>query len=74
MAVRMYPNELRLNTDNRAQVNPFITEFQRFDLAGNLGGGVENGVGVNTKVFVGLNFYLGFIDQVKITIALECSL
>ena len=62
--------ELRLNTDNRAQVNPFITEFQRFDLAGNLGGGVENGVGVNTKVFVGLNFYLGFIDQVKTQSAL----
>ena len=57
--------ELRLNTDNNGQGNPFITEFQNFDLAGNFGAGVEIGVGVNTKVFVGLNFYLGFIDQVK---------
>ena len=62
--------ELRLNTDNNGQANPFITEFQSIDLSGNFGGGVEKGIGVNTKVFVGLNFYLGFIDQVKAQTAL----
>lgn len=57
--------EIRLNTDNNGQANPFIEEFQDIDLAGNIGGGIEKSIGVNTKVFVGLNFYLGFIDQVK---------
>lgn len=57
--------EVRLNTDNSGQANPFIEDFQDFDLAGNFGGGVEKGIGVNTKVFVGLSYYLGFIDQVK---------
>ncbi len=57
--------EIRLNTDNNGQANPFIQEFQDLDVAGNFGGGLEKGIGVNTKVYTSLNFYLGFIDQVK---------
>ena len=57
--------EIRLNTDNGGQVAPTILEFQNFDIAGNFGGGIEKGIGVNTKVFAAFNFYLGFIDQVK---------
>ena len=57
--------EIRLNTDNNDILAPSITAFRSFDLAGNFGGGVERSIGVNTRVYAGLNYNIGFLDQVK---------
>lgn len=57
--------EIRLNTANEESDNLLITEFSDFDLAGNFGGGVERGIGVNTRVFIGLNYNIGFLNVVK---------
>lgn len=57
--------EIRLNTDNNDIAAPSIAEFRNVDLAGNFGGGVERSIGVNTRVYAGLNYFIGFLDQVK---------
>ncbi len=57
--------EIRLNTDFDNTGIMAITEFRSLDLSGNFGGGLERSVGVNTRVYVGLNYYIGFLDQVK---------
>lgn len=57
--------EIRLNTDFENTGIAGITEFRSFDLAGNFGGGLERSIGVNTRVYAGLNYYIGFLNQVK---------
>ncbi len=57
--------EIRLNTDNESPGVGFVSEFQRLDLSGNFGGGLERSIGVNTRVYAGLNYYIGFLNQVK---------
>lgn len=57
--------EIRLNSANEEPGNILITEFSDFDLAGNFGGGVERSIGVNTRVFAGLNYNIGFLNTVK---------
>ena len=56
--------ELRLNTSNDSDTNVIVTDFRDFDVAGNFGGGVERGIGVNTRIFASLNYNIGFINQV----------
>ena len=56
--------EIRLSTSDGAPGNLLITEFKNFDVAGNLGGGVERSIGVNTRVFAGLNYNIGFLNIV----------
>lgn len=57
--------ELRLNTNNESAAVGFVSEFRTLDLSGNFGGGLERSIGVNTRVYAGLNYYLGFLNQVK---------
>lgn len=57
--------EIRLNTASEDPGNLLITEFSDFDLAGNFGGGVERSIGVNTRIFAGLNYNIGFLNTVK---------
>lgn len=57
--------EIRLNSANEEPGNLLITEFSDFDLAGNFGGGVERSIGVNTRIFAGLNYNIGFLNTVK---------
>lgn len=57
--------EIRLSTSNEEVSTVFIEDFKGFDLAGNLGGGVEKSLGPNTRIFAGLNFNLGFLNMVK---------
>ncbi|WP_069834276.1 porin family protein [Roseivirga misakiensis] len=57
--------ELRLNTDNESNAVELVREFRSFDLSGNFGGGLEHSIGVNTRVYASLNYYLGFLNQVK---------
>lgn len=57
--------EIRLNTSSEDPGNLLITEFSDFDLAGNFGGGVERSIGVNTRIFAGLNYNIGFLNTVK---------
>ncbi|MFT6873064.1 MAG: hypothetical protein ACJAVN_002079, partial [Roseivirga sp.] len=42
-----------------------VSEFRALDLSGNFGGGLERSIGVNTRVYAGINYYIGFLDQVK---------
>ena len=58
--------ELRLNTSNEDPANLLVTKFKTFDLAGNFGGGVERGIGVNTRVFASLNYNIGFLNQISV--------
>lgn len=57
--------EIRLNSANEEPGNILIIEFSDFDLAGNFGGGVERSIGVNTRIFAGLNYNIGFLNTVK---------
>jgi len=57
--------ELRLNTDSENSVVVLVNEFRAFDLSGNFGGGLEHSIGVNTRVYASLNYYIGFLNQVK---------
>ncbi|MFT7148914.1 MAG: hypothetical protein ACI82Q_000768 [Nonlabens sp.] len=57
--------EIRLNTNNETPGNNFVSEFRALDLSGNFGGGLERSIGVNTRVYAGINYYIGFLDQVK---------
>lgn len=57
--------EIRLNTDFDNTGVIAITEFRGLDISGNFGGGLERSIGVNTRVYAGLNYYIGFLDQVK---------
>jgi hypothetical protein len=57
--------EIRLNTSNEAPGNILITEFSDLDIAGNFGGGVERSIGVNTRIFAGLNYNIGFLNTVQ---------
>ena len=59
--------EVRLNTTNESTSRnaPIITEWSDLDMAGNFGGGIERGIGVNTRVFAALNYNIGFINQVQ---------
>ena len=60
--------ELRLNTAFQSEGstrNPIIEEWSNFDLAGNFGGGIERGIGVNTRIFAALNYNIGFLNQVQ---------
>lgn len=57
--------EIRLNTSNEAPGNVLVSEFTDLDLAGNFGGGVERSIGVNTRIFAGLNYNIGFLNTVK---------
>ena len=57
--------EIRLSNSPGDDNDDIIREFRNFDLAGNFGGGLERTIGVQTRVFVGLFYNLGFINQVK---------
>jgi len=60
--------EVRLNTTNESTSSnggPIISEWSNLDLAGNFGGGIERGIGVNTRIFAALNYNIGFINQVQ---------
>lgn len=57
--------EIRLNTDAKSPSIVFVSEFKNFDLSGNFGGGLERSIGVNTRVYASLNYYIGFLNQVK---------
>ena len=57
--------EVRLSNSARATNDDIIREFRNFDLAGNFGGGLERSIGVNTRIFAGIFYNLGFINQVK---------
>ncbi|MFY0591553.1 porin family protein [Roseivirga sp.] len=57
--------ELRLNTDNKDNTVDLVNEFNGFDLSGNFGGGLEHSIGVNTRVYGSLNYYIGFLNQIK---------
>jgi len=57
--------EILLTSANGAPSNIVVEEFNTFDLSGNFGGGMEYAIGVNTRLFASLNYYLGFLNQVK---------
>ncbi len=57
--------EIRLSTSNDDVDIVAISKFQSFDLAGNLGGGIERSLGPNTRVFLGLNYNIGFLNMVS---------
>lgn len=57
--------EIRLSTSNENVDVVLIENFKSFDLAGNLGGGLEKSLGPNTRLFGGLNFNLGFLNMIK---------
>lgn len=57
--------EIRLTNDANSNNDDIVREFRSFDLAGNFGGGLERNIGVNTRLFAGLFYNLGFINQVK---------
>ena len=57
--------EILLTSDDKTSGNVIISEFQPVDLSGNFGGGVEKSIGVNTRVFVGLAYNIGFLNTVK---------
>jgi Outer membrane protein beta-barrel domain len=57
--------EIVLNSSDDSPTNILIEEFNTFDFSGNFGGGMEYAIGVNTKLFASLNYYLGFLNQVK---------
>lgn len=57
--------ELRLSTSNEEVSTLIIEEFKSFDLAGNVGAGLERSLGPSTRLFGGLNFNLGFLNMVK---------
>ncbi|WP_339606123.1 porin family protein [uncultured Roseivirga sp.] len=57
--------EIRLSNSPKSDNSDLIREFRSFDLAGNFGGGLERTIGVNTRVYAGLFYNLGFINQVK---------
>lgn len=57
--------EIRLSTSNDEVTIIAVSKFQNFDLAGNLGAGLEHGLGPNTRVFVGLNYNLGFLNMIN---------
>ena len=56
--------ELRLSTDNHDAAIKTVKAFNDFDLSGNFGGGIEWAIGVNTRIYAGLNYYIGFLNQV----------
>ena len=58
--------EILLSSSDEAPTNLLIEDFKGFDVSGNFGGGIEYGIGVNTSVYAGLNYYMGFLNQVKI--------
>lgn len=58
--------EVRLSNSPKSDNSDMVREFRSFDVAGNFGGGLERNIGVNTRVYAGLFFNLGFINQVKI--------
>lgn len=57
--------EIRLSSTPKSDNSDIIREFRSFDLAGNFGGGLERTIGVNTRVYAGVFYNLGFINQVK---------
>ncbi|PIQ49606.1 MAG: hypothetical protein COW03_04440 [Cytophagales bacterium CG12_big_fil_rev_8_21_14_0_65_40_12] len=57
--------EIRLSNSARAANDDIVREFRSFDIAGNFGGGLERSIGVNTRIFAGIFYNLGFINQVK---------
>uniref|UniRef100_UPI0040485C0F outer membrane beta-barrel protein n=1 Tax=Roseivirga sp. TaxID=1964215 RepID=UPI0040485C0F len=57
--------EIRLSNSARAANDDIVREFRGFDIAGNFGGGLERSIGVNTRIFGGIFYNLGFINQVK---------
>ena len=57
--------EILLTSDNKTSGNVIISKFQPVDLSGNFGGGVEKSIGVNTRVFIGLAYNIGFLNTVK---------
>ena len=57
--------EIWLSTSNEVVSTVVIESFKSFDLAGNVGAGVERSLGPNTRLFGGLNFNLGFLNMVK---------
>lgn len=57
--------EVRLSTSNDDVDLVAISQFQSFDLAGNLGGGIERSLGPHTRILLGLNYNIGFLNMVK---------
>ena len=57
--------EIRLSTSNEDVSTVLIEDFKSFDLAGNIGGGVEKNLGPSTRIFAGVNFNLGFLNMIK---------
>jgi len=57
--------EIRLSTSNDDVSDVLVENFRDFDLAGNIGAGVEKNLGPSTRIFGGLNFNIGFLNMVK---------
>lgn len=57
--------EFRLNNSAKSENDDFIRELRSVDLSGNFGGGLELSIGVNTRIFAGLFYNHGFVDQMK---------
>ena len=57
--------EVRLSTSNDEVDIVAINKFQSLDLGGNLGGGIERSLGPNTRILLGLNYNIGFLNMVK---------
>ena len=57
--------EIRLSTSNDDVSEVLIENFRDFDLAGNIGAGLEKNLGPSTRIFGGLNFNIGFLNMVK---------
>jgi len=56
--------EIKLGTKQEEVSAVVIENFNSFDLAGNLGLGIEKQIGTHTRIFSGFNFNLGFFNQV----------
>ncbi len=57
--------EILLGNSNHDPNNVLIEDFKSFDMSGNFGGGIERDIGVNTSVFVSINFYRGLLNHVQ---------
>jgi hypothetical protein len=57
--------EIRVNNTAKSTNDDIIRELRGFDIAGNFGGGLERNIGVNTSIFAGFFYNVGFINQIK---------
>ncbi|MGW8121731.1 outer membrane beta-barrel protein [Roseivirga echinicomitans] len=57
--------EIRLSNSPESTNSDMVREFRSFDIAGNFGGGLERTMGVNTRIYAGIFYNLGLVNQVK---------